>query len=104
MEELKHEKGMKESIVELKSLIRWHRVNNNSTSSNSARKTRISGSLAGRITKMLIYGKGRKSETYLEIGEIKKASEDFANQKKGTDARKQNNTKIKGKFKNKSIN
>ena len=54
MKELKHEKGMEESIVELKSLIRRHRINN-----NSANKTGTSGSLADRITKMLIYGKER---------------------------------------------
>ena len=46
MEELKHEKGMKESIVESKSLIQRQRVNNNSTN-----KTGTSGSLADIITK-----------------------------------------------------
>ena len=74
---MKHEKGAKESIVELKSLIPRHRVNNNSTNN-----TGTSGSLSDRITKMLIYGKGRKSDTDLEIGKIKKASNDFAKQKK----------------------
>ena len=64
MEELKHEKGMGGSIAELKSLIQRHRINNN----NSTNKTGTSGSLAGRVTKMLIYGKERKSETDLEIG------------------------------------
>ena len=69
-------KGCGESIVELKSLIPRHRVNNNSTNN-----TGTSGSLSDRITKMLIYGKGRKSDTDLEIGKIKKASNDFAKRK-----------------------
>ena len=77
MEELKREKGMKESIVELESLIQRHRRNNNSTN-----QTGISGSLADRITKMAIYGKERKSETYLKIDKIKKALGEFAKQNK----------------------
>ena len=52
VEELKHEKGTKSSIMELKSLIQSQRIN-----SNSANKTGTTGSLADRITKMLIYGK-----------------------------------------------
>ena len=46
MEELKHEKGTKDAIVGLKSLIRGRRVNNNSSG-----KTKIAGSLVDRIGK-----------------------------------------------------
>ena len=69
---------MGKSIVGLKSLIQGHRINNN----NPTSKTGISGSLADRITKMLIYGKERKSETDLEIGKIKKALGEFPKQSK----------------------
>ena len=44
--EAKREEGAKEAILELKSLIRRHRINNKSPG-----KTKISGSLAGRVTK-----------------------------------------------------
>ena len=46
VEESKHEKGMKDSIMELKSLIQSQRIN-----SNSANKTGTTGPLADRITK-----------------------------------------------------
>ena len=62
VEELRHEKGTKGSIMELKSLIQSQRIN-----SNSANKTGTAGSLAGRITKMSICGKEKKSETYIKI-------------------------------------
>ena len=62
MEELKHEKGTKEAIMELKSLIQGHRINSNYPNDKG-----ISGSLADRVTKMLIYGKERKSETDLKL-------------------------------------
>ena len=48
--------------------------------SNSPDKLKIPGRLAGRITKTLIYGKGRKSETDLKIDKIKKALSDFTKQ------------------------
>ena len=63
MEDLKHEQGTKEAIVEMRSLIHGQRMG-----INSPDKPKISGSLAGRITKTLIYGGERKSETDLEIG------------------------------------
>ena len=63
MEEAKHEKGTKEAIAELKSLIHGQRINNNAPG-----KTKISGSLSGSVTKTLIFGKDRKSETDLRIG------------------------------------
>ena len=64
-------------IKALGSLIRWHRID-----SNSADNTEISGSLAGRIPKTLIYGKEEKSGADLGIGEIKRALIDFAEQAK----------------------
>ena len=73
MGEAKHEKGMGEAIVELKSLIHGQRVNNNSPG-----KTKIPGPLTDKITKTLIFGKERKSETDLRIGEIKTSLSDFA--------------------------
>ena len=45
---------------------------------NSAENPKISGSLADRAAETLIYGKQRKSDTDLRIGEIKKAIIDFA--------------------------
>ena len=75
--ELKHEQGTKEAITELKSLMRWHRVEN-----NSARNSEISGSLSGRIAETSIYGKERKSDVDLELGKIKKAISDFARKAK----------------------
>ena len=54
VEELKHEKGTKESIMELKSLIQSQRIN-----SNPSYKTGTTGPLAERITKLAIYGKER---------------------------------------------
>ena len=78
MGELKHEKGTNEAIAELKSLIRGHRINNNSPG-----KTNISGPISGRITKALISGKGRKSETDLRVGEIRIAFLDSAKKTKG---------------------
>ena len=77
MDVSKHEKGMVEAIVELGSLIHGHRVG-----VNSADHSEISGSLVDTITKTLIYGNRRKSETDLRIGEIKKALSDFAKQAK----------------------
>ena len=50
--------------------------------SDSPDKSKISCPLSYRITKTLICGKGRKSETNLKIGKIKKALIDFANQVK----------------------
>ena len=44
--DLKREKGMEESIVELKSLIHGHRVG-----SNSAGNSKVAGALVDRITK-----------------------------------------------------
>ena len=96
MEELKHEKGTKEAITELKSLIQGQRANSNYPNNKG-----ISGSLADRITEMLISGKERKSETDLKIGNIKKALKDFAKQNKNKD--KENNTrKRENEYKNKS--
>ena len=53
---------MKESIMELKSLIQSHRI-----SSNPENKTGTTGSLAGRITKLSIYEKAKKSGTDLKL-------------------------------------
>ena len=59
--------------------------------------------MADRITKMLIYGKERKSETDLKIDNIKKALKDFAKQNKNENKEKENNTrKRENKYKNKS--
>ena len=66
---------MEESIMELKSLIQSQRVNRNPES-----KTGAAGSLAGRITKLSIYSKEKKSETDLKIGKIRKAMTDFTRQ------------------------
>ena len=85
MGDLEHEKGTKEAIAELKSLIHGHRMGRNSPG-----KSKIPGPLAGRITKTMIYGKERKSELDLGIREIKKALSDFAKQ-----VRKQNQEKEK---------
>ena len=74
MEEAKRERGAKEAILESKSLIRGHRIN------NSPGKTKISGPLADRITEALIVWKERKSETDLRIGKIKKGLRDVAKQ------------------------
>ena len=61
----------------LKSLIQKQRIN-----SNSVNKTGIAGSLTDRITKLLIYGKEKKSETDQKIDKIKKTITDFAKQRK----------------------
>ena len=65
--------------------------------SSSPDKPEISGPLAGRITKTPIYGQGRKSETDLEIGEIK-ASGDFAKQVKNRNQGKGKQYKERNKF------
>ena len=83
VEEVKHEKGTKEAIMELKSLIQKRRTN-----SNSMNKAGATGSLTDRITKLLIYGKETKSETDKKIGKIKKAITDFSKQRKRTETRK----------------
>ena len=67
MGDSEHEKGTKEAILELESLIRVHRMGGNSPG-----KSKIPGSLAGRVTKTLIYGKERKSETDLKIAKLRK--------------------------------
>ena len=64
---LKREEGTKDDISELKSLIRGHRVG-----TNSAENPKISGSLADRIAKTLIYGNRRNSATDFEIGKKRK--------------------------------
>ena len=46
---------------------------------NSADNPEISGSLADRVSKTLIYGKQRKSDADMEIGKIKKALIDSPN-------------------------
>ena len=74
--ELKHEKGAKEAIVELESLIRWQRI-----ARNSAGNPNNSGSLTDSVAKTLFYYKLGKSDTDLGIGKIKKASIDFAKNK-----------------------
>ena len=66
-EEVKHEKGTKEAIMERKSLIQKQ-----SSNSNSINKTGTAGSLADRMTKLSIYGKAKKSETDQKIDKIKK--------------------------------
>ena len=63
MGELKQEKGMRDAIFALKSLIRGKRMG-----SNSAGNPDIPGSLADRITQALIYGKQRKSHPELRVG------------------------------------
>ena len=75
--ELKHEKGTKEAIVGLKSLIRGQRMG-----INSAKTSKIPVSRTDRITKTLFYGNHGKSYTDLGIGGIKKALIDFAKQAK----------------------
>ena len=75
MEDSKHEKGTEEAIVELESLIQGHHMG-----SNSPGKSELSGSLSDRITKTMIYGKERNSETDLKSGKIKKDVSDFAKQ------------------------
>ena len=94
MEELKHEEGTKEAIAELESLIHGQRMG-----SNSPDKPKISGALAGRITKTLIYWKERKSETDLAIGEIKKALIDFAKRERNENQGKEKQYKERNKFK-----
>ena len=61
--DLKHEKGMKEAVVELKSLINGHRMG-----SNSAGNSEIPGSLVGRVTKTLIYDKRRNRKQIRKLG------------------------------------
>ena len=75
MEELKHEKGMKEAIMELKSLSQGHRINSNYPINKG-----ISGSLADRITKNVDFRKEKKIGNGFKIGKIKKALRDFAKQ------------------------
>ena len=55
VEELKREKGMKESIMELKSFIQIHRIN-----SNSANKIGTAGSLISRQNNKTVYIRKRK--------------------------------------------
>ena len=88
MGDLEHEKGTKEAIAELKSLIHGHRMGRNSPG-----KSKIPGPLAGRITKTMIYGKERKSDTDLEIGKIKKDLSDFTKQVRNKIKKKRNNIK-----------
>ena len=95
MDVSKHEKGMKEALFELKSFFHGQRMG-----SNSAGHSEISGSLVDRITKTLIYGKLRKSETDLRIGEIKNALSDFAKRAKNKMIGKKSNIRKEGiKFK-----
>jgi len=94
MGDSKHVKGMGEAIVELGSLIHGQRMG-----SNSPDKPKISGSWDGRITKTLIYGKERKSETDSEIGKIKKALSDFAKQASRKNQEKEKQYKEWNKFK-----
>ena len=49
---------------------------------DSADNAEISGSLSDRIATTLIYGEEKKSDADSEIGKIKKALTDFANQVK----------------------
>ena len=91
-EEIKHEKGTKDAIMELKSLIQKQRINSNST-----KKTGTAGSLTDRITKLLIYGKEKKSETDQKIDKIKKTITDFAKQRKGKKQEKPKQYKNKRK-------
>ena len=53
---------------------------------------------------MLIYGKERKSETDLEIGEIKKALNDFAKQNEQKQGKTKQYKNKQNKFKTKSRN
>ena len=69
VEELKHEKGMGDSIMELKSLIQTQRINRNSASKNRNKRA-----ISGQNSKMLIYGKEKKSETDIKL-ENKESSE-----------------------------
>ena len=77
VEELRHEEGMRESISELKTLMRGQRIGQNSTD-----LMKLSGNLGGRITKILLYGKKGKYPAGLKAGEIKNALKDFAKQAK----------------------
>ena len=96
MGDLEHEKGTKEAIAELKSLIHGHRMGRNSPG-----KSEISGFLADRITKTLIYGKERKSETDMKIGKIKNALSDFAQRASDENQGKEKQYKERNKFKRK---
>ena len=71
VEELKHEEGTQESITELESLTRGHRVGNNSPGN-----LKIAGSAAENIESDDLWK--RKSMVCLEIGMAKKALIDFA--------------------------
>ena len=73
--ELKHEEGVKDAITEVELLMRGHHIG-----SNSPDGLKMPGSMDDRIAETLIYGKGRKSEADLKIGEIKKALIDPAKQ------------------------
>ena len=92
VEELKHDEGLKDAILELESLIRGHRMGR-----NSADNPKITGPLADRIAKTSIYGNRRKSDTDLKIGEIKKAISDFAKHLKSGGTLEGNNIKEEGK-------
>ena len=77
VEELRHEKGMQESISELKTLMRGQRIEQNSSD-----LMKLSGNLGGRITKTLLYGKKGKSPADLKVGGNQNALKDFAKQAK----------------------
>ena len=68
---------MKDAILELKSIMRGHRMG-----SKSAGNPKMSGSLADTITKALIYGKHAKSDTDLGIAGIAISLSDFTKQVK----------------------
>ena len=87
-------KGTKEAILESESLIHGQRMGSNSTEN-----PKIPVSLAGRITKTLIYGKQGKSDIDLRIGRVQKALIDFAKQAKSKNQRKEKKYKEEMKFK-----
>ena len=74
-EESKHEEW--ESQTELKSLMRGHHID-----CNSSGNLKIPGSSADRIAETLIYGKERKSAIDWKIGKVKRDLSDFPNQVK----------------------
>ena len=83
----------------LQSLIQSRRVNN-----NSMNKTGTTGSIAGRIVKMLIYGKEGKSETDIKSTEQRKQRTTSPSKEKNKKENKTIQNAEEMKFKNKLRN
>ena len=86
-----HEEGMRNYIQDVKTLMRWHRIDY----SRAARPRDWAGNFMDRVAKTLTIGKNQKSEIELKVAKIRDDIRDFLNKRNPDAVRTYINTAAK---------